>query len=218
MHEVESPIKHIMNKNRKIKLVYDDILLNNITDDIHRNVQLIRSWTETIETINVLFLRQELKPNINKINLRNIIDNSIYWKKDVLSRTNRSISHVNLSGLQDDLFVYGDQSHYYQIFLNLLENSIKYSNRSENSEIKIYSESNNSSISIYIEDWGIGIENNEREKIFQIQYRSIMVEEMKYKGEGYGLWLIRELLKANNAVIELNNNKNPTRFKLTIKN
>jgi len=84
-----------------------------------------------------------------------------------------------------------------EVFINLLENAIKYS--PYNSIIKVTCEKRDHYTRISVIDEGIGIRKEEYNKIFQRFYRSKDVE--KADGFGIGLYLCRLVLEKENGNI-----------------
>lgn len=78
-----------------------------------------------------------------------------------------------------------------EVFVNILENSIKYS--PEHSLIEIGIEKLDTYTKIFFKDEGIGIREEEYVKIFQRFYRSKDVENEE--GSGIGLYLCRLILE-----------------------
>ncbi|MEN8907413.1 MAG: HAMP domain-containing sensor histidine kinase [Clostridiales bacterium] len=91
----------------------------------------------------------------------------------------------------------GEEHLLWQIWLNLISNAIKFSN--ENSEILIKVKNANGSISIEITDNGIGMEEAERERIFEKFYK---VDKSRSKdGNGLGLSIVKKIIDTCNGRI-----------------
>jgi signal transduction histidine kinase len=93
-----------------------------------------------------------------------------------------------------------------KVFLNLLENSIRYAD--ESATIKVHIEHQGMDLLIIYEDQGPGVPANEKEKIFEKGFG---------KGSGLGLFLIREILEITG--IEIKENGEPgkgARFELRV--
>ena len=98
---------------------------------------------------------------------------------------------------------------------NLINNSIKYSNK--NDEVKIVVEENDKTIEISIYDRGIGIPNNEKDIVFDRFYRGKKVESNGIKGYGLGLNLVKIVITKMGGKISIEDNlPKGTIFKLTI--
>jgi len=93
---------------------------------------------------------------------------------------------------QEKLLINTDQKKLSQIFIKLIENAIKFT---DNGHIKIgISEIKNNLITFYIEDSGIGIRPEFKEKIFERFFKVEDINSTKlYRGAGLGLALARQL-------------------------
>ncbi|MDA2924694.1 HAMP domain-containing histidine kinase, partial [Acidobacteria bacterium AH-259-L09] len=86
-----------------------------------------------------------------------------------------------------------------QAVLNLMDNAAKYSGESKWIGIRLWSVDN--SVILELEDKGIGIPANERERIFQRFYRSGATAEKG--GYGLGLFLVRHIMDAHAGSVEV---------------
>ncbi|HTR80849.1 MAG TPA: ATP-binding protein [Bacteroidota bacterium] len=100
----------------------------------------------------------------------------------------------------DASFVKGDQSKLRQVLLNLVSNAVKYSPRGGEIEISVVSHSHDE-ILLTVKDCGIGIPENQLEKLFQKFSRVDSVEVNNIKGSGLGLWISREIIRAHGGKI-----------------
>lgn len=103
------------------------------------------------------------------------------------------------------------------MFDNLLDNSNKYS--LENPVIKISSINNKGFMEILISDQGIGIKNNNIDKIFDKFYREPQGNIHNVKGFGLGLSYVKNILNKHKASISVESVVNKgTIFKIRFKN
>lgn len=92
-----------------------------------------------------------------------------------------------------------------RVFINLFNNAIKYSFNQEKIICRIKKENNKLVISVI--DEGIGIDQQNIEKIFERFYR-VDSEQTKYiNGTGLGLWISQEIIKAHGGEIWAESNK-----------
>lgn len=111
--------------------------------------------------------------------------------------------------------IYTDRDSMFSIMLNLIENAVKYS-RHELSDPEInvsISKDDKNNVLIKVADNGIGIEEEAKDKIFDMFYRATN----KSKGSGLGLYLVKstiEKLGGTIALVDENNMK--TTFKVKI--
>ena len=97
----------------------------------------------------------------------------------------------------------GDKFRFEQVLSNLLNNAIKYSPESD--RVIVDTKKENNKIKISIIDYGIGVNETQRERIFERFYRSENASQ-KFSGMGIGLFISSEIVKRYNGTIEVGNN------------
>jgi len=100
----------------------------------------------------------------------------------------------------------GDQVLINQLFSNLIDNAVKYSSDLKESYVKVYSVPDNNNFVYCIEDNGIGINPNHKEKIFEIFHR--LNPDSSVTGEGLGLSIVRRIVQKLNGNIWLESELN----------
>ncbi len=110
-----------------------------------------------------------------------------------------------------------------QIVINLVDNAIKFANKSNNKSIDIgFKISKNAKyVNFYIRDYGPGIKKDQLKKIFQLFYRSGDELTRTTPGTGIGLALVAQLADSMHASINVVNKSPGTEFQIqlpTIKN
>jgi len=99
-----------------------------------------------------------------------------------------------------------------QALLNLLSNSIKYSQKTKEIAVTLWRD--NEFAHLAIQDKGVGIPMSEHEKIFEKFYRS---KHNKVSGAGLGLTVVRHIVDAHRGKIELESESNQgSKFTLII--
>lgn len=86
-----------------------------------------------------------------------------------------------------------------EIWINLLNNAIKYSNENGNIEIKV--EEQEEFIQVDIKDDGIGIPKDKHERIFEKFYQA--EKSHAYEGCGLGLAIVKRIIDLTNGKIEV---------------
>lgn len=92
-------------------------------------------------------------------------------------------------------FVNGDKEKLRQIVINLIDNSMKYT---EKGQIEVSVSSNDNKIILAIKDTGVGIEKGKEEALFD-KFSRGEGGKLNAAGSGLGLYLVRELAKAHNG-------------------
>ena len=85
------------------------------------------------------------------------------------------------------------------VITNIISNAFKYSKGCPNPELTISYEENNAIISI--KDFGIGIPEDEMEKVFHSFYRAS--NTVTYQGSGLGLSVAKQFMELHNGKIFL---------------
>ncbi len=89
-----------------------------------------------------------------------------------------------------------------QVFLNLIENAIKYNQ--ENGEIIITAKESNGQVKIFIKDTGIGIPEKDIPRIFERFYRVDKARSREMGGTGLGLSIVKHIIQAHHGEIFVN--------------
>lgn len=123
--------------------------------------------------------------------------------------------NINYNVVPENLFVISNESSIYLMLSNLLENAVKYSG--DNRKINVKSQINGNFIKVSVEDYGIGIPDDEKNKIFEQFYRIGDEITRASKGTGLGLYLVRKLGQKLGIKITLKDNTpNGSIFELLI--
>ena len=88
-----------------------------------------------------------------------------------------------------------------QVFVNLVENAIKYS--PEDSNILISTEEIDGKVAVQVADQGIGIPQKEIPELFSKFYRAEAARDSKVKGSGLGLYLSNYFVKLHQGQISV---------------
>jgi signal transduction histidine kinase len=127
------------------------------------------------------------------------------WLKEVINNYQKeSIERgVSISAdIEDDLPALNiDKDSMTQAIFNILDNAVKFSK--DVKEIGVTVLKNESSIIVKIKDKGIGIENDEKDKIFEKFYRGKSAVNNFINGTGLGLALVKYTVEAHNGQIEV---------------
>ncbi|MCX8531184.1 sensor histidine kinase [Chryseobacterium luquanense] len=112
-----------------------------------------------------------------------------------------SISHpkhnIKLEGITKTTIM-GDDLQVTQVINNLISNAVKYSPNSKN--IDIYANKVGSYVKISIKDYGVGINNQDKAKIFNRFFRAGNIQK-KFPGLGIGLYISHEIIANHNGTL-----------------
>lgn len=99
----------------------------------------------------------------------------------------------------------GDKDRLGQVFINLLTNAIKYSPHADKVIVRLFREPNQAIVSV--QDFGIGIDEANHQKIFERFYQVTDPEERTYPGLGIGLYISKEILSRHSGRIWVESRK-----------
>lgn len=99
--------------------------------------------------------------------------------------------------------VYLDKTAFTSIFLNLIENSLKYSG--EDTIVEVFLEFRQDELRLLVSDSGPGISTRDMNLIFSRFYRSGNEETRSTKGVGLGLFIVAQLVKVMKGRIHVSN-------------
>jgi PAS domain S-box-containing protein len=98
--------------------------------------------------------------------------------------------------------VQGDRERISQVITNLLTNAIKYS--PDANRIVIYTEDHGHELQLCVQDFGIGISRDKKDRVFEQFYRVSGSKEHTFPGLGLGLYISSEIVKRMGGRIWVN--------------
>jgi two-component system phosphate regulon sensor histidine kinase PhoR len=107
--------------------------------------------------------------------------------------------------VRNDLEVFGDKEKLKQVFVNIIQNAIKYT---EKGKVEVLAEEENKIVKFIIKDTGIGIPNISINRIFERFYRVDKARSRSVGGTGLGLAIAKHILEAHNSKIEVKSKVN----------
>lgn len=182
-------------KNKhKISSIIDEI--DNMAEMMHDVLQLSRAKHSEIELENI-----ETKHTIEKIteNAKLTFD------------TPKSVVVV-----KDCPSVLADKTLLHQVFLNIINNAIKYSSKQDHPKVLIEGMEEGEQVIYKITDNGIGIPESEKHRMFKIFNR--MDNARKFKGNGIGLSIVHRIMNRIGGNVDYESNNEGTCFILTFQN
>jgi len=148
--------------------------------------------------------------NFKMIDMNNCIKEAVDLFKFKISEKKLNISIDNLPEC------YGDEIYINQVFSNLVDNSIKYLSPKRAGKIKISGHKGKNFSVYYVEDNGIGIPDNYKDKIFNIFFRT---NQISTTSDGLGLTIVKKIIEIHSGKIKVESVENEgTKFILHIPN
>ena len=101
--------------------------------------------------------------------------------------------------------VWGDKDRIGQVLTNLLTNAVKYSPMSDTIIVRLTGAQD--AVVVSVQDFGIGIEKEHLNYIFERFHRVSDPEEKTYPGLGIGLYIAREIIQRHNGTLTVESEK-----------
>ncbi|MEW5895606.1 MAG: two-component system histidine kinase PnpS [Candidatus Omnitrophota bacterium] len=108
---------------------------------------------------------------------------------------------ISVEGLEDDIFVKGDEMGLFRLFLNLTENAVKYNK--EQGRVDIIIKSLGEMVEIKVRDTGIGIPEKDIPRVFERFYRVDKAHSRQVGGTGLGLSIVKHLVQVHHGTVFL---------------
>lgn len=103
--------------------------------------------------------------------------------------------------LEDELFIQGDRAQLYAAVSNLVENAVTYSQ--DSSRVSVSATSDGDTVRISVADRGVGIANEELDRIFERFYRVDPARARKTGGTGLGLSIVKHVAASHGGSVEV---------------
>lgn len=198
-HELKSPLASIklylqtilkrdLDKEKREQFIQSSI------DDIGRLDDLVENMllASKIENRSYSFPKDEFDFSGLMLTMVNRLKINVQGKREIISEIEEQIDYV------------GDRFSLGSMVNNLFENAVKYSE--ENSRINIQLKKESDKIKLLVCDEGVGIAEDDMDKIFQKFYRAGNEMTRKTKGTGLGLFIVQQVVNNHSATISIKNN------------
>ena len=161
--------------------------------------------------------RNELPVDLKEYTVAELIDTV---RSKISSQVERAEFKLNLScdDSINDTKILADADYFIQIIINLVDNAIKFSSKSEIQQIDISCHPlRNNKVQFTIRDYGPGINKDQMRKIFDLFYRTENELTRETVGTGIGLSLVQQLVRSMHGKIDIINKEPGAEFQITFK-
>ncbi|MBN3908852.1 MAG: histidine kinase [Nostoc sp. NMS1] len=214
-HELRTPLTSIRLVVETLQIRLEPPLnrwVNRLMQEVDRLINLVQSWLDLTQ----MEANPTMQLQAKAVELRSLITSVWETLEPLAQRQHLSLSY---SG-PENLWIKADQARIFQVFLNLLDNSIKYSPPSTNIrvEAKILSTKDNDATSPILEinliDSGVGFSEADLPHVFERFYRGDKARTHSPQdsnsigaivGNGLGLAIVEQILIAHGGSIKAMN-------------
>lgn len=221
---IKKMVKRLKNQIARLKQLeqYKSEFLQNITHEIKTPITAINSAIELIETRNLIdekdkecfdiirFQTQSINKLVNDIlclselEVAKTNEDNNFETFNFNSMLEKVIDEFNYSGVKinfiqnETIMFLGDKDLIATAISNLLSNAIKYSNTEK---IDVVLNKYNEKVELKVQDYGIGIDKEQINHIFERFYRIDKNRSRKLGGTGLGLSIVKNIIELHNGSI-----------------
>ncbi|MGL4912514.1 MAG: ATP-binding protein [Romboutsia sp.] len=214
-NDIKKPINTIFETNKILyinKDKYDSDYIDNYTRLVKQNCYRLMRLLDNVQQIGHLE-NGTYKMDIKKYDIVKLIEDIV--NKSIRYTDEKGLSIIFESNVAEKIITL-DKEKIEKIVLNLLSNSIKFTN--SGGSIKVLLESENDEISISIIDTGEGIPEDKIDIVFESFEQVDRTLSRGAEGSGIGLSLVKKLVDVQNAKIVVKSEVNKgSEFKIILK-
>lgn len=192
-HDLKSPLRTISTLIQRFQIKFKD----HLTEDSKNYLEIIEDSSKKLndkisETLRFSKVHhyKELQEAVDLNELLKSIENNI---RTVIDENNATIKYSKLPEIKSS------KNLLYQVFQNLIDNSIKYSKPEISPLIEITSEELGDKWKFCVKDNGLGIAKENYETIFEKYHRVNNKDENE--GSGIGLSIVKEIIEKLNGKV-----------------
>ncbi len=186
-HELRTPLA-------AMRLLSDSILQNDMdqdtirefVQDISGEADRLTRMTSKLLNLTALDSRQFTPTETEPVNLGECCKKAVRMLGPYAKEMGAEIEQSS----EDNCYVMAREDDIFQLVLNLAENGVKYSQTG--GQVRLIAYSQGGTAILIVEDNGVGIPENELERIFQRFYRVDKARSREAGGTGLGLAIVRE--------------------------
>ncbi len=197
-HELRTPLTAIKG--------FIETLLSTAKGENKRYLEIVERQTERLINIvkDLLKLSEledieegKLEVSFSKIDLKKLVSDVLsVYEKEIKGKGLKSVVEINKNVPK----IKADPFKLEQLFINLIENAIKYT---EKGEIRITAKKEDESVVIEISDTGIGVARKHLTRIFERFYVVDKSRSRDLGGTGLGLSIVKHIVQLHNGEISV---------------
>lgn len=204
-HDLKTPITSIKGYIQGIRdgVANDPEKLSRYLDVIYTKSSDMDAMIDDLFLFSKLDLRKEAF-NMEDVDVEDFYMNLI--EELHLELDNKGVELVSECLTAKGLKVYMDSQKIKRVMLNTVSNSLKFMDKQQKLLNIVFAEQNDC-LTVKIKDNGIGIDQNELDKIFDRFYRTDPSRNRNTGGSGLGLSIARQIIEQHSGTIEANSKK-----------
>lgn len=202
--------------------------ISSVSHELRTPLTAIKGWSETMMSIDdketfvkgmrvITSETERLSQMVEELlDFSRIQDGRLYLQKakmDILAELGETVLiyqerakalGITLNYYEPEMlpFIYGDRNRLRQVFINIVDNAIKYSDKGDTVSVEAYEEGKN--VVISVSDTGIGISAEDLPKVKQKFFKSNQTR----RGSGIGLAVADEIIQMHGGTLSIRSEEN----------
>ena len=198
-HEIKTPITSIQGFSQ---LLEDDSITN---EERKEYCEIIKEESNRLLNLSTNILKLSKLQNQNEIVNKKQVDVAEQLRKAVaLLEPKWKEKEITFNVSLDEKYFYGDEELLFQVWINLIDNAIKFSNLK--GKIDVVLKQKNQTIEVQIKDHGTGMSEEEKDRIFKRFYQ--IDKSHSEQGSGLGLAIAKRIVDLSGGTITVNSKEN----------
>lgn len=206
-HELRTPLNVLQNQ---LEAIIDGIFepTPERLDGILQEVIRLTSLVAELENISAIE-SSDFIPEISEVKLGNVVENVCSTFEAAFQRKNIAL----VVQIQKGIIVKAQEDKLKQLVINIVNNALKYTD-SGKVTVKTYMQNNDHAV-FEVTDTGVGLTEEDKEKIFERFYRVEKSRNRNTGGAGLGLAIVKNIVNAHGWHIEVESDgKTGTTFRV----
>ena len=177
--------------------------ISSVSHELRTPLTAIRGWTETVTSMYED--KETFKKGMRVITseterLSQMVEELLDFSRILIYQERAKALGITLNYYEPKMlpFVYGDKNRLRQVFINIVDNAIKYSNKGDTVSVEAYEEDNE--VCISISDTGMGISKDDLPKVKTKFFKANHTR----RGSGIGLAVADEIIQRHGGTLEIN--------------
>lgn len=199
-HELRTPLAAIrLLSDSIIQNELDQATIREFVQDISSESERLTRMTTKLLNLTALDSKQFTQQEQEPVNVGACCKKAVRMLTPFAREVHAAIEQSS----EESCYVMAQEDDIFQIVLNLAENGIKYSQ--DGGQVRLIAYSQGSTAVLIVEDNGIGIPENELDRIFERFYRVDKARSREAGGTGLGLAIVRETVEKYGGTVEASN-------------
>ena len=189
-HDLNAPLRNIAGMTSILMRRYADSLDEKAKDRLSRIMRNVEREQELIAELLELSRIKTRRQPFSMVDLNEVVEQVIdELSYDIESKGGTVIIKERLPT------IYCERNRFKQLFQNLIDNALKYCKEDEPPRIEVGFQERDDDYLLYVKDNGVGIRDEDKERIFHIFRRVQSPQISKVKGKGVGLSAVKRIVE-----------------------